>query len=211
MIEFFSSALVTFLVIIDPPGCAPIFSILTHGASPEQRRSMAIRAAMVAWGILIVFGLLGKQILDVLGISLASFQIAGGLLLFYLAFEMIFGQRQNRKEKRAKHHEGGHPEVDDVSVFPMGTPMIAGPGAIASVMLWVSRADDRTEVAIVIGAMTLVVLLTLFAMLIAGPLMKLIGEKTEAAITRILAVIMSALAAQFVIDGIRASFPGVAG
>jgi len=81
----------------------------------------------------------------VLGISLASFQIAGGLLLFYLAFEMIFGQRQTRKEERAKHHEGGHPEVDDVSVFPMGTPMIAGPGAIASVMLYVSRADDATE------------------------------------------------------------------
>ena len=208
MIEFFTSAFITFLVIIDPPGCAPIFTILTPGATDEQRRSMAVRAAFAAWLILMVFGLLGKQLLDVLGISLASFQIAGGLLLFYLSFEMIFGQRQNRKEERAKHHEGVHPDVDDVSVFPMGTPMIAGPGAIASVMLWVSRADDRTEVAIVMGAMTLVVLLTLFAMLIAGPLMRLIGEKMEAAITRILAVIMSALAAQFVIDGIRASFPG---
>ena len=200
----------TFLVIIDPPGCAPIFSILTHGATPAQRRAMAFRSALVGWVILMIFGLLGKPILTTLGISLASFQIAGGMLLFYLAFEMIFGQRQDRKEDRAKDHEDAHPEVEDVSVFPMGTPMIAGPGAIASVMLWVSRADDMTETAIVIGAMTVVILLTLVAMLIAGPLMKLIGEKIEAAITRVLAVIMSALAAQFVIDGIHASFPGVA-
>ena len=205
------SALVTFLVIIDPPGCAPIFSILTQGASPAQRRAMAFRSALVGWVILMIFGLLGKPILTTLGISLASFQIAGGILLFYLAFEMIFGQRQDRKEGRAKTHEDAHPEVDDISVFPMGTPMIAGPGAIASVMLWVSRADDMTETAIVIGAMTVVILLTLAAMLIAAPLMKLIGEKAEAAITRVLAVIMSALAAQFVINGIHASFPGAGG
>ena len=170
---------------------------------------MAFRSALAGWIILLIFGLLGKPILGTLGISLASFQIAGGILLFYLAFEMIFGQRQERKEDRAKHHEGGSPEVEDVSVFPMGTPMIAGPGAIASIMLWVSRADDRTETALVIGAMTLVIILTLGAMLIAGPLMRFIGEKMEAAITRILAVIMSALAAQFVIDGLKASFPGV--
>ncbi len=161
MIEFFSSALVTFLVIIDPPGAAPIFSILTKGASDAQRRVMAFRSALAGWIILLIFGLLGKPILGTLGISLASFQIAGGILLFYLAFEMIFGQRQERKEDRAKHHEGGSPEVEDVSVFPMGTPMIAGPGAIASIMLWVSRADDRTETALVIGAMTLVIILTL--------------------------------------------------
>lgn len=209
MIEFASSAFLTFLVIIDPPGAAPIFSILTQGASKAQRRAMAFRSAFAGWVILMIFGLLGRPILGVLGISLASFRIAGGLLLFYLAFEMIFGQRQGRKEERAKHHEGEHPDVDDISVFPMGTPMIAGPGAIASVMLWVSRADDYTETALVIGAMTLVILLTLGAMLIAGPLMKFIGEKMEAAITRVLAVIMSALAAQFVIDGIKDSFPGV--
>ena len=206
MIEFFSSALVTFLVIIDPPGCAPIFSILTQGASPEQRRAMAIRAAMVGWGILIVFGLLGRQILDVLGISLASFQIAGGLLLFYLAFEMIFGQRQNRKEERAKHHEGEHPEVDDISVFPMGTPMIAGPGSIASAMLLTSRADGLAQTAVVLGALLAVLLLTLIALLAAGPLMRLLGHKMEAMITRLLGVILAALATQFVIDGIERSF-----
>ena len=208
MIEFFSSAFVTFLVIIDPPGAAPIFSILTQGANPAQRRSMAIRSALVAWIILMVFGLLGRPLLDTLGISLASFRIAGGILLFYIAFEMVFEQRKDRKESRAHAIEGGTPDVEDISVFPMGMPMIAGPGAIASVMLWISRADDKLHIVLVLGAMSLVVLLTLGAMLIAGPLMKFIGAKIEAAITRILAVILSALAAQFVIDGLKDSFPG---
>ena len=208
MIEFFSSAFVTFLVIIDPPGAAPIFSILTQGANPVQRRSMAIRSALVAWIILMVFGLLGRPLLDTLGISLASFRIAGGILLFYIAFEMVFEQRKDRKESRAHAIEGGTPDVEDISVFPMGMPMIAGPGAIASVMLWISRADDTFHIILVLGAMSLVVLLTLVAMLIAGPLMKFIGPKIEAAITRILAVILSALAAQFVIDGLKDSFPG---
>jgi len=209
MIEFFSSAFVTFLVIIDPPGAAPIFSILTQGASSEQRKSMAIRSAFVAWIILMVFGLLGRPLLETLGISLASFRIAGGILLFYIAFEMVFEQRKDRKESRAQSLEGGTKEVEDVSVFPMGMPMIAGPGAIASVMLWISRADNSIHVALVLGAMTLVIFLTLGAMLIAGPLMRFIGDKMEAAITRILAVILSALAAQFVIDGLKDSFPGV--
>lgn len=209
MIEFVSSAFVTFLVIIDPPGAAPIFSILTQGASPEQRKSMAIRSAFVAWIILMVFGLLGRPLLETLGISLASFRIAGGILLFYIAFEMVFEQRKDRKENRAHTLEGGTKEVEDVSVFPMGMPMIAGPGAIASVMLWISRADNSIHVALALGAMTAVILLTLGAMLIAGPLMRFIGDKMEAAITRILAVILSALAAQFVIDGLKDSFPGV--
>jgi multiple antibiotic resistance protein len=208
MIEFFSSALVTFLVIIDPPGAAPIFSILTKEANAAQRRSMAFRSALAGWIILLIFGLLGRPILDTLGISLASFRVAGGILLFYIAFEMMFGNRQERKEDSAKTHEEASAEVEDVSIFPMGTPMIAGPGAIASVMLWVSHAPDMTHVALVIGAMTLVILLALGAMLVAGSLMRLVGTKIEAAITRILAVIMCALAAQFVIDGLKDSFPG---
>ena len=208
MIEFFSSALVTFLVIIDPPGAAPIFSILTKDANAAQRRSMAFRSALAGWIILLIFGLLGRPILDTLGISLASFRVAGGILLFYIAFEMMFGHRQERKEDSAKTHEEASPNVEDVSIFPMGTPMIAGPGAIASVMLWVSHAKDMTHVGLVIGAMTLVILLALGAMLVAGSLMRLVGSNIEAAITRILAVIMCALAAQFVIDGLKDSFPG---
>ncbi len=208
MITFFTSALVTFLVIIDPPGCAPIFSILTRGANAAQRRSMAIRSALIGWTILMFFAVLGGPMLHVMGISLASFRIAGGILLFYLSFEMVFEKRSERKESKAAQLEGGTEDVDDVSVFPMGTPMIAGPGAIASTMLWIGKADDAIHLALVIAAITTVIALTLVTMLAAGPIMKFLGDKVEAAITRILAVIMSALAAQFVIDGLKASFPG---
>jgi len=154
------------------------------------------------------FALLGKPLLQALGISLASFRIAGGILLFFIAFDMIFERRTERREKRANEIEGT-PEAEDISVFPMAIPMITGPGSIASAMLWVSRADDRLQVATVLAAITVVMLITLLTLLAAGPLMKLIGEKIEAMITRILGVILAALAAQFVIDGLKQSFPSL--
>jgi multiple antibiotic resistance protein len=206
MIELFGSALVTFLVIIDPPGCAPIFASLTRGASPIERRQMAIRSSVIAWSILMFFALLGRPMLDALGIGLASFRIAGGILLFYIAVEMVFERRTQRREGRAQSIEGTA-EADDISVFPMAIPMIAGPGSIASVMLWVSRGETATHILVVLAAMTTVILITMLTLLASGPLMRLIGEKIEAMITRILGVILAALAAQFVIDGIRQSFP----
>ena len=208
MIELFGSALVTFLVIIDPPGCAPIFASLTRGATTVQRRSMAIRSSLIAWLILMFFALLGKPMLHALGISLASFRIAGGILLFYIAVDMVFERRTERRTRRAEAIERT-PEVEDISVFPMAMPMIAGPGSIASAMLWVSRAETPAHIAIVLAAITTVMLMTLITLLAAGPLMRLIGDKVEAAITRILGVILAALAAQFVIDGLKQSFPHV--
>jgi MarC family membrane protein len=206
MIEVFGSALVTFLVIIDPPGCAPIFASLTRGTPANHRRSMAIRSSLIAWAILIFFALLGRPMLHALGISLASFRIAGGIMLFMIALDMVFERRTQRRESRAQSIEGT-PEAEDISVFPMAIPMIAGPGSIASAMLWVSRADGPEQVAAVLAAITVVMLLTLLALLAAGPIMKVIGEKLEAMITRILGVILAALAAQFVIDGLKQSFP----
>jgi len=208
MIEIFGSALVTFLVIIDPPGCAPIFASLTRNASPADRRAMAIRSCVIAWCILMFFALLGKPMLGALGISLASFRIAGGILLFYIAVEMVFEKRTERRESRADSIKGT-PDADDISVFPMAIPMIAGPGSIASAMLWVSRAETRLHVGVVLAAITVVVLLTVVTLLAAGPLMRLIGERIEAMITRLLGVILAALAAQFVIDGLRQSFPAL--
>jgi multiple antibiotic resistance protein len=206
MVELFGSALVTFLVIIDPPGCAPIFASLTRGASAAQRRSMAIRSSLIAWVILMFFALLGRPMLHALGISLASFRIAGGIMLFFIAIDMVFERRTERREKRAEAFERT-PEVEDVSVFPMAMPMIAGPGSIASAMLWVSRAEEPVLIAVVLGAITAVMLITLAFLLAAGPLMRLIGDKVESAITRILGVILAALAAQFVVDGLKQSFP----
>jgi multiple antibiotic resistance protein len=209
MIELFGSALVTFLVLIDPPGCAPIFASLTRGATAAERRAMAIRSAIIAWAILMFFAILGRPMLEALGISLASFRIAGGILLFYIAVEMIFERRTQRREDRAQSIEGT-PEADDVSVFPMAIPMIAGPGSIASVMLWVSRAETSLHILVVLAAMTVVILLTLITLLASGPLMRLVGDKIEAMITRILGVILAALASQFVVDGLRESFPVLA-
>jgi multiple antibiotic resistance protein len=208
MIELFGSALVTFLVIIDPPGCAPIFASLTRGTSAAHRRAMAIRSTVIAWAILMFFALLGRPLLNGLGISLASFRIAGGIMLFFIALDMVFERRTERREKRAEAIEGT-PEAEDISVFPMAIPMVTGPGSIASAMLWVSRAEGIGAVLVVIAAMTVVMLITLLTLLAAGPLMRLIGEKVEAMITRILGVILAALAAQFVIDGLKQSFPHV--
>ena len=210
MMELFSSALVTFLVIIDPPGCAPIFASLTRGTPPAHRRAMAVRSSLIAWGILMFFALLGRPMLHALHISLASFRIAGGFLLFYIAVDMVLERRTERREKRAEEIEGT-PQAEDISVFPMAMPMISGPGSIASAMLWVSRAEDPLNVAVVLAAITVVILVTMATLLAAGPLMKLIGDKIEAAITRILGVILAALAAQFVIDGLKQSFPNVLG
>ncbi|MFL6752058.1 MAG: MarC family protein [Sphingomicrobium sp.] len=210
MIELFGSALVTFLVIIDPPGCAPIFAGLTRGASPAERRSMAIRACVVAWIILMFFALLGRPMLHSLGISLASFRIAGGIMLFMIALDMVFERRTQRRENRA-HSIEGTPQAEDISVFPMAMPMIAGPGSIASAMLWVSRAETPLYTAVVLVAITVVMLMTLATLLAAGPLMRLIGERIETVITRILGVILAALAAQFIVDGLKQSFPTVLG
>jgi multiple antibiotic resistance protein len=210
MIELFTTAFVTFVVIIDPPGCAPIFASLTSGTPQSHRRKMAIRSSLVAWCILVFFALLGEPLLGTLGISLSAFRLAGGILLFITAMDMVFEKRTERREERAEEIKGT-PEAEDISVFPMAIPMIAGPGSITTVMLLCARASGLVEGGIVLAAMTAVILLTLVALLAAGPLMKLIGAKLEGMITRILGVILAALAVQFVLDGLERSLPGLAG
>ena len=204
MIELFVSAFVTFRVVIDPPGCAPIFASVTSGATAAHRRAMAIRSVLVATGILIFFGLLGEDLLRALGVSLSAFRIAGGILLFLIAIDMVFEKRTERRETRAEEVSAAH--VEDVSIFPMAIPMIAGPGSIASVMLLMARTDGLAPSLVVVGALLLTLALTLGALLLAGPLMRLLGHKMEAMLTRLLGVILAALAAQFVIDGIKQFF-----
>jgi multiple antibiotic resistance protein len=205
MIDLFVSAFVTFFVIIDPPGCAPIFASLTGGTTPSHRRAMAVRSVLIASGILLFFALFGEDLLEKLGVSLAAFRIAGGIMLFMIALDMVFEKRTQRREDRAQK-VNATPEIEDISVFPMAIPMIAGPGSIASVMLLMARSEGLDQSLIVLGAMAAVLILTVIALLAAGPLMRLLGHKVEAMITRILGVILAALAAQFVIDGIAVSF-----
>ena len=179
MIELFTTAFITLLVIVDPPGCAPIFASLTAGTTAAHRRTMAVRSTLVAWSILLFFALLGQPLLSHMGISLSAFRLAGGIMLFIIALEMVF-------EKRTE------------------------PGSIASIMLLNARAASLGETLVVLGAMTAVIVLTLAALLAAGPLMRLIGVKIEAMITRLLGVILAALAVQFVLDGLERSLPGLA-
>jgi multiple antibiotic resistance protein len=195
----------TFFVVIDPPGCAPIYASLTTGASGTERRSMAIRAVVIASGILLVFALFGEKLLAALGISLDAFRIAGGIMLFMIALDMVFERRTERREARAEEISRT-PEVEDVAIFPMALPMIAGPGSIATVMLLMSRSEGILESAIVLAAMATVLALTLLSLLAAGPLMRLVGERIEAVITRLLGVLLAALAVQFVLNGLAGSF-----
>lgn len=211
MLEVFISAFITLFVIIDPPGCAPIYAGLTKGASPAQTRSMAIRACLIAGAILVVFGLFGEDFLGAMHIELDSFRIAGGLMLFFIAFDMVFEKRTQRREERAEKivaQNQNTPEIEDVSVFPMAMPMVAGPGAIAAMMLLTNEAKNWEELAVVMAALGAVLVLTLFALITATPLIRLLGDRVEAVITRLLGVLLAALASQFVIDGIKGSFGG---
>jgi len=205
MLHAFISAFITLFVVLDPPGCAPIYAGLTAGASGTQRRSMAIRACLIAGVILLVFALFGEDLLGALHIELDSFRIAGGLMLFLIALDMVFEKRTQRREQRAEKVMAT-PEVEDVSVFPMAMPMLAGPGAIASIMLLEGGAKGLQGSLVVLAALVVVLLLTLLALLAAGPLMKLVGARVEAVVTRLLGVLLAALAAQYVIDGLRGSF-----
>lgn len=206
--ELFVSAFVTLFVVIDPPGCAPIYAGLTKDASPPQRRVMAIRACGIAALILLLFALFGEAFLTAMHIELDAFRIAGGIMVFLIALDMVFEKRTRRREARAEQilHDHPPPEAEDVSVFPMAMPMIAGPGSIAAIMLLMGRAQGWNQSLMVLAALGAVMVLTLIALLAAGPLLRLFGDRVEAVLTRLLGVVLAALAAQFVINGIRGSF-----
>ncbi len=208
MYELFLSAFITLFVVIDPPGCAPIYAGLSADASRRQAVSMALRACVIAAAILVIFALFGKTLLGALHIELDAFRIAGGIMLFMIAIDMVFEKRTQRREERAEKiiaHNAETPEVEDVSVFPMAMPMLAGPGSIATMMLLASRAHETQQMVTILAAMLSVMALAFAALAAAGPLMKVLGDKVEAVITRLLGVLLAALAAQYVIDGIKAS------
>ncbi len=205
MMELFVSAFITLFVVIDPPGCAPIYAGLTKGASPQQARHMALRASFIATVILLIFALFGEDLLSALHIELNSFRIAGGLMLFFIAFDMVFEKRTQRREERAEK-VAASPEIEDVSVFPMAMPMLAGPGAIAAVMLLMNEANGIEQSLVVLGALGAVLVITAASLVAAGPMIRILGDRVEAVVTRLLGVLLAALAAQYVIDGLKGSF-----
>ena len=199
----FLSTFITLFVVIDPSGCAPIFAGLTPGASQREATAIALRATTIASIILLVFALFGEELLASLGIGLNAFRIAGGLMVFLIALEMVFEKRTERDHDRAEEVLHASPPVQDVSVFPMAMPMIAGPGSIATVMLLTSRAHGPGEVVAVLGALGLVMLLMAASLVAARPIMRLLGTRVEAVMTRVLGVLLGALAVQYVIDGVK--------
>lgn len=201
MDAYISSALITLFVVIDPIGLAPIFLSLARDLDPADRRRAAIKASLISALILTFFALLGHRFLDAIGISLPALRIAGGIFLFWIAFEMVFEKRAARKSDAANRSiAADHP--DDLAVFPLAVPLMAGPGAITAVMLLAERAGgDMTQLGLLIGLIWSVLVITGLTLLLAIPLERMVSETIRNAITRLLGVILGALAVQFVIDG----------
>ncbi|WP_206378187.1 MarC family protein [Sneathiella limimaris] len=208
------TAFVTLFVIIDPLGLLPIFISVTKGTTLSHQRRMAIKGTLIGGAMLLFFALLGDKFLALLGVSLPSFRIAGGAMLFLMALEMVFDKRSKRRESSAesmrdeiKAHENEHHAFDDVSVFPLSIPLISGPGAISSIMLLMSaNRDNLVHQGTVLLVLGVVLLITLILFLLAPRLEKLMGVTFTQIVSRVLGVILGALAIQYIVDGIKLSF-----
>lgn len=194
---FLITAYVTLFVVIDPIGLAPLFMAITQGLDAARRRSIAVRACLTAIVILSVFAAFGEAVLNFVGISMAAFRVAGGVLLFLTALEMLFERRSKRREDQAED------ESPDPSVFPLAIPLIAGPGSIATVILLSGQKPGAEGLFMVIGVMIAVVTVVLLLFLASGLLARALGKTGINVVTRLLGMLLAALAAQFVLDGLR--------
>ncbi len=209
LIADFVATFVTFFVLIDAVGVAPVFASLTASGPPAYRRRMAIRSTLVAALIIFFFAFAGAWLLNAMHISIAAFKAAGGALLFLIALDMVFEKRTERRESRAEDYMSAHqddPAPEDVSVFPIAIPMIAGPGTIASAMFYMADAGGTQDKAVILGALGANLLLVLVIFLAAGPIVRAMGPSVAGALTRILGVILAALSVQLLIDGIAEAF-----
>ena len=203
--EFLISALVTLLVVLDPAGVAPTFLAVTDGLSGRFRREVALRAGLIAGTILIGAALIGDWLLRQLGITLPAFRIAGGLLLFAVAFEMVLGLRQQRDSRDAEQAAEEH--LHHIAAFPLAIPMLAGPGAITATILLAGQAAYRPAwLAVLLGVIVVVMAICVVALLAAERISKLLRRTGNVLLSRLLGVILAALAVQYVIDGARAAF-----
>lgn len=206
-VEFLVSALVTILVIVDPIGLVPSFIAITQGLPQKSRRNVALRACLIATGILAGSALAGDWLLRMLSISLPAFRIAGGLLLFSIASEMVFGVRVVRQTETAE--QALEERVRNVAAFPLAIPLMAGPGAItASVLLSGRTGGDPLRLGLLLGVIAAVMLLCFIVFEMAGRIAKLLGTTATSVASRILGVLLAALAVQFVIDGVRVAMAG---
>jgi multiple antibiotic resistance protein len=198
------NAFVVFFVVLDPVGMVPIFWALAHRGTPAYRRRMALWGVGMAALILLVFSLAGRLLLDALGIGVPAFRIAGGLLLFLLSIDMIFA-RQSGLRSTTDREQAEAAGRTDISVFPLAFPLIAGPGAMTTVLLFAERPGGAAFLANLL-VMLLVLGMLLGALLASEPLMRRLGETGANVFSRLLGLILAALSVQYVVDGIKASF-----
>ncbi len=199
-------AFATFFVIIDPLGLTPIFVALTRGQPVSARRRTGRNAVLLAAGVLLLFAFFGEAILKLFGITIPAFRIAGGILLFMIAAEMLFEKRAERRQKTVTHKEPPHEyrAVDDSWVFPLGIPLIAGPGAITSVILLMGKhAGDGVAQAVVVTVLLAVLALTWLLFFMVSHAERFLSETAVRAISRLLGIILAALAVQFVLTGLK--------
>jgi multiple antibiotic resistance protein len=205
-LEKFVNMFIVLFVVMDPIGVTPMFGTLTRGGGDLHRRRMAFRGVLLAAAILLVFAFIGDWLLHTLGISIPAFKIAGGILLFLIALDMVFARQSGgRSTTEPEQQEARYKE--DISVFPLAFPLIAGPGALTTILLMVGEAHGNVWYFIsMIVVLLLVLLITLVCLLGAGRLMKLMGETGANVMDRLFGVILAALAVQFVVDGIKVGF-----
>jgi multiple antibiotic resistance protein len=197
------SAFVTLFVTIDPPGLAPLFLGITAGMTRAERAQIAMRASLTALGVLMLFAVAGTTILSVFGITLPAFRIAGGLLLFHIAFEMIFEKRHERHEKSAERAVTAD-QIRNIAVFPLAIPLIAGPGAISATILLSGRFDQPLERLTLILIVAINLALAWLVFLVSERIDGFLGATGRVVLTRLLGLILAALAVQFVADGVTA-------
>ncbi len=197
------NAFVTFFVTIDPPGLVGIFLALTNGMTSAQRRQTALRGTLTGFIIILGFMLIGGVILETLGISMSAFRIAGGLLLFYISFEMVFEKRAERKGEAAEKIISQN-ELQSMAVFPLAIPLIAGPGAISASILLASEFSWPVDRFALIGVLCLIGLIVYLSLLLADRMNRFISDTVQIIMTRLLGIILAALSVQFIIDGVTA-------
>ena len=206
-VEFLISALVTLVVVVDPLGLIPAFVTITQGLPPASRRSVALRACLIAAVILAGSALIGDWLLRTLSITMPAFRIAGGLLLFSIASEMVFGVRTVRQSRQAEEAIEEH--VRNIAAFPLAIPLMAGPGAITATVLLAGRAGgDPMRLGVLLGVVAFVMVLCFVAFMAAARIAKMLGTTATVVLSRLLGVLLAALAVQFVIDGVRVALAG---
>lgn len=203
MLDELVKFLVVLFVVVEPPSLVPIFATMTEGASDGYRRRMALKACAIALGILVVFALAGSRFIELMGISIDAFRIGGGLMLFLIALDMVFA----REEKTTAEEKAETRRRADISVFPLAFPLIAGPGALATVLLTFGSAKpDPLLYAGLVAVICAVVVITLLFMLSTPLVMRVLGVTGAKVVSRLAGVILAALAVQFVIDGLKGAF-----